>query len=320
LKREAQAASEKHAAARAKGSQDRSKKQSLENWNKMEEVGEADKISAKEIHSPIGMEQMTMFQKSPTVRSPASENMTEESGIFDHPFSQYHPPPNKKPSPSPPASQRHFRDRADPDSVPVVPWAGETARTDALLSLRSKRSSGNVSSKAIPTPPAVEPELYKWESAEVLQFEANPTPVNDRTDSASVRIAQRNNPFDGEAETRKTVNPFFNAQDFSNSGNSSPSSAPLSLKAQGKQRAIDPFINDDESPTMPVPPTMPFGKHSPSDSTASYNSDRAIQSLVNALEVSEEEVQERLRIASLQPSFISTSTYPDEPEDALLPS
>jgi hypothetical protein len=317
LNTKAQAAPEKRG-ARARGSNGQSKKRSAESWNKREEVGDEDKISAKEIGSPIGMEHLTMFQKSPTVRSPMSENMTEESctGIFDRPFARYHPSSDQKPSESP-----HLMDRAVTKNPPSVPWDPEKDRKDALLSLRPadfEKSAGNNISKAIPTPPAVENELHRWESAEVLHFDAYSTPegepkVDDKKDSISVGSDKHLNPFLGEAEARKTVgNPFFNAQDFgsSDSGNASP--APLSLKAQGKQRAIDPFVDDSESPLMPVPP-MPFTKHTPSSSTASYNSDRAIQSLVNALDVSEQEVQERLRITSLQPSFVSAdSIYPEE--------
>lgn len=310
LKSKALAASEKRA-ARSKGNNERSKKRSVENWNKMEEVGHESKTQTKEIQSTTGMENMTMFQKSPTVRSPASEKWTEEGDSpFNHTFVQYQPTTNLSESP---VSQRPITGRTDPD----MSWDSETAGTDTFLSLRSaefEKPNGSALSKAIPTPPAVEYQPHKWESAEVLHFDAKIEGKNkfEDKDGASIGSNKSNNPFAAEVEKhhRSVNNPFFNAQDYSS--NTPPSSAPLSLKAQGKQREVDPFINT-ASPIMPVP-RMPFARHTPSDSDGSYNSDRAIQSLIHVLDVSEEDVQERLRIASMQPSFVSASS--DQGEEA----
>jgi len=311
LKRQALAASEKRA-VRAKGNNDRSRKRSLENWNKMQEVGEVGKMQSKPVLSPTGLEKMTMFQKSPTIQSPMSDKVTEENspGPYDHPFARYHPTLAKTVSESPPLSQRHLLGRSDPESAQSVSWDGETAGTDTFMSLRStdiEKPSGNTLSKAIPTPPAVEHQLHRWESAEVLHFDANAKVeekerVKDRKDSGSVKSNQRK---------RSVDNPFFGAQEFSGNGSATPPSpAPLSLKAQGKQRAIDPFTDDAAAP----PPRLPFG-HNPSQSDASYNSDRAIQSLINVLDVSEDDIQERLRIASMQPSVLSTFSYQGEEDE-----
>jgi hypothetical protein len=321
LKSEALAAYEKR--ARAKGNNDRLKGKSLENWNKMDEVGGAGNVQAKQAQIPTGMEQITMFQKSPTIRSPTSGQVMEQNNVspFDNPFVPY-PTPTKAISQSP-------SPHTDADSAPSISWDGETIGTDTFLSLRSDlaKSSGNVLSKAIPTPPAIEHEHHRWESAEVLHFGGTPDleekgQVQDRKDSVSVKSNKtNNNPFAIEVERRKSVsNPFFNARDSSNSSNSNLNTSipPLpSAKALGKRREVDPFTDDM---TIPVRPAA-FTRHTPSDSNASYNSDRdrAIQSLVNVLEVSEEDVQERLRIASMQPSFISASSYQGEETDTALP-
>jgi len=77
--------------------------------------------------------------------------------------------------------------------------------------------------------------------------------------------------------------------------------------------SLDPF--DDLNEPMPARPA--FMQHTANSSTSSMEKDqkeRALQSLIAALEVPEDEVRNRLRIASMQPSVISQgSSYgPDD--------
>jgi hypothetical protein len=95
---------------------------------------------------------------------------------------------------------------------------------------------------------------------------------------------QTRNPFsDIDLETRKNVNnPFFNAQGLLT-----------------KRRASNPFSDSVKRPFT----------HTTHDSSTSMSStDRAMQSLIAALDVSPEEVEERLRVASMHPSVKSTGS------------
>ena len=78
----------------------------------------------------------------------------------------------------------------------------------------------------------------------------------------------------------------------------------------------DPF--DDINEPMPPPKFIHHLATSSSSSTDSKESkEKALQSLIAALDISEDEARSRLRIASMQPSFISgisgfSSGSPDE--------
>jgi len=153
---------------------------------------------------------------------------------------------------------------------------------------------------AIPTPPPTEPQAHRWESAEVGQYSDTNTP-------------ESTNPFtqESQAEQRKsTHNPFFNAQDYQSRSRSN--SVTKSPKAKGKERmrysaATDPF--DDLNGEMTMPPRPVFAHHVATASSSSTESkEKALQSLIAALDIPEDEVRDRLRIASMQPSIISQTS------------
>ncbi|KAG6831797.1 hypothetical protein H0H92_007474 [Tricholoma furcatifolium] len=94
---------------------------------------------------------------------------------------------------------------------------------------------------------------------------------------------------------------------------------PMPKIDKGKGRAIEPFDDDPfvdgQMPTFPRP-FVPTAGHTHSGSLSSVDSnDRALQSLMAALNVSAEEAQERLRVASMQPSVYSTTSAYTEDED-----
>lgn len=101
-------------------------------------------------------------------------------------------------------------------------------------------------------------------------------------------------------------NPFFGSQEYSRS-KSDASSNEKSLNTKGKERMRDSISsNPFEALVASQSPKPPVVQHQATDSSASSQSkDRALQTLMGALELSEDEVRERLRVASMQPSVIS---------------
>ncbi|GLB40174.1 hypothetical protein LshimejAT787_0800450 [Lyophyllum shimeji] len=286
----------------------------LEPWNKLEDGDDKweGMYQAKEVDNVAPMEKLTMFKKSPSVRTAYTHKSDEPVTIDAHPFAQYHPnlaqelASNDKSTDLPIA--RQFLGRVE--TGPPISWAGETVGGEPFLSIRSGRvESGTASptlAMAIPTPPATSSQLHRWESAEVIHYEE---PERDAQDS-----------FGSDSERRKsTSNPFFNAKDSSpikprsrsNSTRSRSTSVstvtPAPKVDKGKGRAADenPFA-DDTLPSFPHPFAT---NHQQSTSLSSVSSnDRALQSLIAALNISEEQAQERLRVASMQPSFISAAS------------
>ncbi|KAF8149870.1 hypothetical protein B0H34DRAFT_678821 [Crassisporium funariophilum] len=269
----------------------------LEPWGKLEDGDDKweDMYQTKEVDQVAPMEKLTMFKKTPSVRTAYThKSMHEDPAAFAFPqsFAQFDPnlaqtlTGNQTSMPEP----RPFLGRVEVNST--VSW--DSVGQDSYLSVRANRVTGGAMSPtlnmAIPTPEATVFEPHRWESAEVVHYgEGHSAEVVD--------------PFQG-GERKSVSNPFFNAQDYtarsrSNSVTKSPSS-------KGKERMIDPF--DDMNAQMPKPH---FVQHTTTDSTSSIESkEKAMQSLIAALDLSESEVRERLRVASMQPSVISqTSQY-----------
>ncbi|KAG6918635.1 hypothetical protein DXG01_012754 [Tephrocybe rancida] len=293
----------------------------LEPWNKLEEGDDKweGMYQTKEVDAVAPMEKLTMFKKSPSVRTAYTHKSADEPVTFDaHPFAQYHPGLAQELASTEKLTElpiaRQFLGRVD--TGPAISWDGETVRDSDY----SRGTMSPVPNMAIPTPPATSSQLHRWESAEVVHYE------DPDHDSANVQ-----NPF--SVERRKSnSNPFFSAggsdsapRQRSNSTRSRAGSTrsrsnsaatakpdPMPKVDKGKGRAIepdddiDPFA-DGKIPSFP----RPFASHTTSSSLSSVSSnDRALQSLIAALDVSAEEAQERLRVASMQPSFISaTSAY-----------
>lgn len=175
---------------------------------------------------------------------------------------------------------------------PPISWDGETIHgEDAFLSLRSGHIDSpylSSASEAVSpyivgpknTPPAISSQPHRWESAEVLHYS-----TSDYADENEAK-----NPFsDVETDDRKSLdNPFFNAQGQS-----------------VIRKHNDPFADHAKRPLT----------HSTKVSNTSISSmtsnDRAMQSLIAALDVSPEDIHERLRVASMQPSIQSAESAVD---------
>ncbi|KAF9048744.1 hypothetical protein BJ165DRAFT_1402614 [Panaeolus papilionaceus] len=329
-----------------RGDQDR-RKSKLEPWNKLGEdedqwEGKYHTKETKEVDQVAPMEKLTMFKKTPSVRTAWTHNPAEDAGALQFPQSFAPFDPNlaqtltlDKPTlPEP----RPFIGRVDAN--PTTSWDTQTGK-DSFLTVHSNlRSSGAMSptlNMAIPTPPAVVTE-HKWESAEVVNF---PAPVQPQNTASNNPFFNLDNSTQDEQQTTPH-NPFFGAtKDYQRSRSNSISRSrsgsmtrsrssslsttvpevPLtkSAKAKGKERmrysqatvasqatvTLDPFADIQSQ----LPPRPQFVQHVHTGSVSSTESkERALQSLVAALDLPESEVRNRLRIASMQPSIISQAS------------
>ncbi|KAG6880112.1 hypothetical protein C0992_005819 [Termitomyces sp. T32_za158] len=300
----------------------------LEPWNKLEE-GDAKwegTYQTKEVDNVAPMEKLTMFKKStPSVRTAYTTKSCDEPVTFDsNSFVQYHPNlarelASEDKLPDLPIA-RQFLSRVDTGQT--ISWDGDSLGENSYIDSRGTISP--TPNKAIPTPAAIKSHSHHWESAEVMQYV--------ESEQASANFASQD-PFENDSrEQRRSIgNPFFSAQASASirrprststrsrsvsvhSRSSSISTMkpkaeepPIPKVEKGKGRAIepydDPFADGDALP-------RPFASHHTSGSLSSASSnDRALQSLIAALDISADEAQERLRVASMQPSVISTASY-----------
>lgn len=266
----------------------RGKSDEEDKWESQYQTKEADNINS--------MEKLTMFKKStPSVKTTYTHHDPPSPDAYPQSFTQFR---EELVYSDTDANGRPFLGRVD--AGPPISWASENAPSDSFLTLNSggRLSSGAMSpsiNMAIPTPAAT--SAPRGEAAEVVSV----------VEAQSVVII---NPFESEVESKKNpTNPFFSAQDYGPTHTRSRSSSLAhSIKRidKGKGKAIDPF--DDEDNVVPSLPQLQ--DHAGSDSSVSVSNDRAIQSLIAALDIPEAEIQERLRVASMQLSVVSaTSVY-----------
>jgi len=283
-------------------------------WNKLDEEHGNREMSEHEADE----KNFSMFKKrTMSMRTTRTAKALEEHGFDMPPITKYHPELAKELALEQP--ERPFAQRQESG----VSWDGDTVADDSFLSLRSVRiETGTMSPTfgvAKMTPPAVVSQLHKWESAEVLTL-----------DEESPPRAEVENPFVDVSEERRksTSNPFFSAGEVHrtasrrsrsgsrghshsrNASRSKSSNTRAQVLSQGSQ--IDPFADLPGSPETPreLPPFNPRFTHSHSESSASggssaFTSERAMKSLIAALELTPEEVEERLRVVSMQPSVDS---------------
>lgn len=188
-----------------------------------------------------------------------------------------------------------YHDLSDGLDPPVKPffkqsdnhsWDGTTAasaaKDESYLAVHIEHGTMSPTlSPAKTTPIATASPFHRWESAEVI--------VPDQSDQYT------ENPFaDTPQDSRKkpsSHNPFFGAQQ---------------RRPSVGRKSFDRDTTVGESTVEPVPSIS----HSQQDSVATVDTsatgaDRAMRSLIAALELPQEEVERRLRIASMQPSEIS---------------
>ncbi|OBZ72279.1 hypothetical protein A0H81_07903 [Grifola frondosa] len=236
----------------------------------------------------------SMFKKSPSVRT-AKTHTSEGDHVGELPplnFTTYHP--------GLAAELASEQPRAHPFVVAAredsgVSWGGTTVNDDSFLSMRSVRvESGTMSPTMVMakmTPPATSSPIHRWESAEVLHAEE----------------IEAKNPFTDAHDERRAGggNPFFNANDMNRlsrgRGRTRIHAQPEPVPRHRGRRAhqlVDPPAEFTSS--RPDPSSVASGA-----SAHAFATPRAMRSLIAALELTQEEVEERLRVVSMQPSIVS---------------
>ncbi|KAH9481450.1 hypothetical protein JR316_0005976 [Psilocybe cubensis] len=290
----------------------------LEPWNKLEDSDDKweDMYQTKEMKETeqvAPMEKLTMFKKTPSVRTAYTHKSTNIAS-FDFPQT-YSDIGATQAQATPMPVPRPFLDRIDVNPEMTSSWETQTGN-GSYLSVHSQADGGRMSpttAMAIPTPHPVASEAHKWESAEVVHY----------TDAAPIADAAS----DPEANNRRSIhNPFFNAQDTDFQPRSRSNSVVKSAKSKGKEKmrysnvstvSAAHSVNPFEDINTELPPRPTFVQHAATASSSSTESkERALQSLIAALDVSEDEVRDRLRIASMQPSVISQTSTAGYDEEA----
>lgn len=260
-----------------------------------------------------------MFKKSsPSMRTTRTKLLADEQDGFNLPpleFAKYHPGLAKEL-----ALEQPTRPYAAQRGESGFSWDdGSTVREDSFLEMRSVRAESGAISPTLgfaKATSAAESHIHRWESAEVMTM----------GDENIEGPREMQNPFTDVSEQRRSVaNPFFNAQEISRRPTRSRSnsrsnsrvsrtrsisestavpSRPPSVRKSG--RMSNPFADIQEVPVYRVAPPDVFS-HAHTDSVASGSSANvfgahAMKSLISALDLSPEEVEERLRIISMSGS------------------
>lgn len=251
------------------------------------------------------MEKLTMFAKTPSIKTNTTQAHAEEvlsNYNFDHPFARYHPNLAKQLATSHETEDEEPTVKAFTNRAEAVPsWDGDASLQGSFLTLHPNRLSGTMSptfDMAIPTPPLTSSELHRWESAEVVNFEGHSAEIVDPSNE------NQDNPFLHHTEIRRKSanNPFFGGQPDTNrrpsvsQGSRTRDITPGSVRTPPSEDK-NPFSDEDESSAK---------THTAVNSMASTASnDRAIQSLLAALEVRPDDMY---RVASIQPSVFSNAS------------
>lgn len=285
------------------------------------------KLEMKETQRDSDEKNFPMFKKSPSMRTTRTAKALEEHGIDLPPFefAQYHPTLAEELSLEHP--DKPFATRQNSGSTS---WDRETVGDDSFLSLRSVRVDSGTMSPTIAykmTPPATANGLtiHKWESAEVVHMEGETSSESNPFEDGSSydRGSRVSNPFFGAQEIHRTARSRSNSRGSRHSRNTSRTSRTSRYNSRPSSRvrpdseanpfsdATIPHTPHDEP--MPMPAGIPVFRthHAPNDSIASNGSggplatEQAMKNLIAALDLTQEEVEERLRVASMQGSMAS---------------
>ncbi|TCD60603.1 hypothetical protein EIP91_009821 [Steccherinum ochraceum] len=277
----------------------------------------ANKVEMQERQVDSDEKNFPMFKKTMSMRTTRTAKALEEHGIDIPPFefSQYHPNLAEELSLDHPA--KPFATRQN--SGTTNSWDGETIGDDSFLSLRSVRvdsgtMSPTVAAKFTPAAVSDHPYAHKWESAEVVHMEGDISHAtsNPFADVNSERPNRISNPFFGAQEVHRDASRRGRSRSNSRSSRHSRNASRTSRTSRPASRVrpdseTNPF--GDEPLPAGIPPFRP--SHMQTDSVASgasgsaYATEQAMKNLIAALNLSPEEVEERLRIASMQGSEIS---------------
>ncbi|KAF8807009.1 hypothetical protein BYT27DRAFT_7167332 [Phlegmacium glaucopus] len=260
----------------------------LEPWNKLEEGKDKweDTHQTKEVNQVVPMEKLTMFKRGASVRTAYTQKSVDETPLtYPQSFAPFDANLVRKLSAD---------DAAVPHPRPSLNTKGQTSNLSPSNTLGEPLSPSL--NMAIPTPEATVLQPHKWESAEVVHY-------------AEGQSAEAVEPSSQDKDVRSTQNPFFGSQDHVSRSNTP--------NAKGKERMHDSMMSSDPFEALDTPLSKPVFVHQATDSsTSSRGKDRALQALIAALDLPEDEVRERLRVASMQPSVISPrSLLPGDEED-----
>lgn len=289
----------KHAMARHRNLQcDKQRRQ----WNKLED-GEEGITQTKEVDQVAPMEKLTMFERAASVRTAYTQKSVDDA-------------PLTYPQSFAPFDTNLVRTlSADRSIVPQSQLSQNANSIKAQSSSNPYPSSNSIAgplssnmSMAIPTPQATVTELHKWESAEVVHY----------TEGQSGEVLE---PSPQDKDVRRSMhNPFFGSQEYSRPRSDSPPNE-KSPNTKGKERihnSVDSSMISEDPFEAFTPLSKPAFVHQATNSSVSTQSkERALQTLMGALELSEDEVRERLRVASMQPSVISQLSQCSNEEEFL---
>lgn len=165
------------------------------------------------------------------------------------------------------------------------------------------------------TPPATSSKLHRWESAEVIDPDAQEIEVpHDPFSEKSTPTTY--SPTETFGDRRSFHNPFFNAHPGVHSRRPSATRKPSNMSLSS-----DPFSKgEEEVMAMPTPRFISHTANESSSSGESLGNEKALQNLIAALELPQEVIEERLRVASMHPSEASRySTTLDSPVGYAMP-
>ncbi|KZT02618.1 uncharacterized protein LAESUDRAFT_706017 [Laetiporus sulphureus 93-53] len=293
-----------------------------EKWNKLSEGADGSTHSAGEdsTRDPDEKNLRGMFKKpAPSIRTARTKLSDEDVGGFGLPpleFDKYRPGLAQELALHSPA--RPFAGQVAQRGESGSSWDGSTAREDSFLSMRSVRvdSPSLIRAKSQSAQSSFSP-MHQWESAEVLTM--------DEEEVTGPEEVRDTNPFTDASEQRRSVaNPFFKGQDFRAEAASvlsrSNSSATVMNQRQS-ERMSNPFADIQEVPVYRVTP--PAAVHLHSESVASGSSggmfgEHALKQLIAALDLSQEEVEERLRAVSMHEGELVEEPNSAEPDSAIV--
>ena len=249
----------------------------------------------------------------PTRRSLTSDDhFRSQHDVADKslPFAQYHPKLAEQMALEPPR----------PVGVNDEAMASIDGSTNgSFLSLATVRiESGKMSptfNVAKTTPPATASRLHHWESAEVVDPEGHAQEVEIHDDPFSEQSTPTTYSVTETIGDRRSLhNPFFNAHPGVHSRRPS-----ATRKSSAMSVSSDPFSKDDHTITAPKPRFASHAAHDSSSSGGSVGNEKAMESLIAALDLPKDVIEERLRVGSMQSEVSMYSTTADSPFEYAIP-
>ena len=249
-------------------------------WNKLEDEEDKWEGQTKEVDQVVPMEKLTMFKRAASVRTAYTHKSLDDHPLtYPQSFAPFDTNLVRTLSADIPQSQSEV---VNPTKAHPSTFSSSSNSLGEPLS-----SSLNM---AIPTPEATVLQSHKWESAEVVQYEGQSAEIVEPSTQPK----------------RSMHNPFFGSQENNRARPDSPSDEkPVNAKGKGRMDSISSSLLSSD-PFEVLAAQLPRPIHQATDSSASNQSKtRALQALMGALELSEDEVRDRLRVASMQPSEVS---------------